>query len=345
MVISGVSSIIMVHVAERVHPFLARAVTPTVVVDVLRSPLFRSVAWRSPTLFSHHPLMGGGIMRNVLTLGVLVLFSLVVACSKQPETPPVGIIGALPQEVEAVKTLIKTPTEEKVHGKIVTRGTIHGTSVVLVESGMGKVNAAATTQMLVTKYGAKEIVFSGVAGGVNPQSEVGDVIIAEQVAQHDYGIVTPAGKKSWRPGTLTFDAVPLSALWYSLSGSGLFQRLRQVATNVDLGVVPAGLREGNEKPSIRFGTVVTGDEFIASEEKRKWLETTFGADATEMEGGAFAQVCESNHVDCVIIRTVSDLANESSHVDFPKFATYAAQNSAAMISALFQAPSETKNRP
>ena len=225
MVISGVSSIIMVHVAERVHPFLARAVTPTVVVDVLRSPLFRSVAWRSPTLFSHHPLMGGGIMRNVLTLGVLVLFSLVVACSKQPETPPVGIIGALPQEVEAVKTLIKTPTEEKVHGKIVTRGTIHGTSVVLVESGMGKVNAAATTQMLVTKYGAKEIIFSGVAGGVNPQSEVGDVIIAEQVAQHDYGIVTPAGKKS--SSTAAFSRASRGCA----SGTGTRRRCPRAALN------------------------------------------------------------------------------------------------------------------
>lgn len=226
--------------------------------------------------------------------------------------------------------------QETVNGKSVYLGTIENIPVALVESGMGKVNAAATTQLLITKYGTKKIIFSGVAGGVNPRNKVGDVVIAERVAQHDYGWVTPAEKMTWRPATLPFQKTAVDTLWYPFEASSLFQGLKVAMSGVHLETVPEGLRAGGEKPSIRIGTLVTGDEFIASEQKRKWLEATFGADAVEMEGGAFAQVCENNHIDCAIIRTISDLANENAHVDFPKFAAYAAQNSAKLIHSLLR---------
>jgi len=247
---------------------------------------------------------------------------------------PIGIIGALPEEIIAIQAIMKNSQETTVNNKKIYSGTIKGHPVVLVQSGVGKVNGAATTQLLITKYGITQAVFTGVAGGINPRNRVGDVVIAKRLSQQDYGIVTPSGKEIWKAGTL-FGAGKIEDTWFYLNQSKLFRKLIKASYLVKLNKVPKELAKTKSyKPKIRVGTIVTGDEFVASEKKRKWLETTFQADAIEMEGAAFAQVCANNQIDCVVIRTISDLANENSHVDFPKFAAYAAANSAKLVDKL-----------
>ncbi len=118
--------------------------------------------------------------------------------------------------------------------------------------------------------------------------------------------------------------------------SPLYKGVMSAARRVQFDAVPAVLAKGaSHSPTIISGIIATGDEFIASDAKRQWLQETFHADATEMEGAAFAQVCAVNHIDCVVIRTVSDLANENAHTDFQALSTYAAKNSAALVKAFF----------
>lgn len=268
------------------------------------------------------------------TLLGIALFLSVAAKAKEPHR--MGIIGALDEEIQAIQRLMTGSEEVVINQYKIYKGTIHGKPVCLVKSGVGKANAAATTQLLLLQCHVREIIFTGVAGGVNPRNRIGDVVIARQLAQHDYGIVTPNGKQNWRAGTL-FGSTKIDDTWFYLDRSALFQKLKQVSRTLQLPLVPGELaKTGAYSPKISVGTVVTGDEFVASEQKRKWLEATFQADAIEMEGAAFAQVCANNGVDCVVIRTISDLANEHSHVDFPKFAAYAASNSARLVKRLLE---------
>ena len=263
-------------------------------------------------------------MKKFITQIVLCFLLLSATVSYGAEPKAIGIIGALDEEVAAITELMEQPQKQVVDYKIFWTGTIHHHPVVLVQSGVGKVNAAATTQLLIHQFGVHEIIFTGVAGGINPKNRIGDVVIATQLLQHDYGIVSPDGKKLWQPGTIFNE----KDLWFQLDQSAFYKKLASSVNHVKL--------EPGHRPTVKPGVIVSGDEFIASEDKRAMLERTFKADAVEMEGGAFAQVCKNNQVDCVVIRTISDLANENSKIDFPKFAAYAARNSARLVNALLK---------
>ncbi len=244
---------------------------------------------------------------------------------------PVGIIGALDSEIELLKEKATIRTSRTIAGRIYHEGELEGRRVVLVKAGVGKVNAAMTAQLLIDEFEVGSVVFTGIAGGINPALHVGDVVISEKLIQHDYGLISEDGFKPWRI-VIADSAGGERSLPYFEPDSQLVSIAESAARQVDFPSPDSTMSIHVAGPVRSYlGCIVTGDQFIASEEKRAWLEESFGAYATEMEGGAVAQVCVSNGVPFVIVRTLSDLANEDANIDIERFFEYASRNSALLV--------------
>jgi adenosylhomocysteine nucleosidase len=244
---------------------------------------------------------------------------------------PIGIMGALDSEIELIKEAMGQHSSTMAAGRTYYRGKIGVHSVVLVKAGVGKVNAAMAAQAMINRFGVKNIIFTGIAGGINPDLHVGDVVISNKVIQHDYGFL---GKDGFHPGKISMPdaAGEERAVAYFEPDSHLVGVARRAADRVNFPTPDTTISPHVAGPiKVYEGCIVTGDQFIASEEKRVWLQETFDAYATEMEGGAVAQVCAANGVPFVIVRTLSDLANEDASIDIEKFFFYASHNSATLV--------------
>lgn len=243
------------------------------------------------------------------------------------------ILGALPMEIELLQSQMSQVEKRELAGRLFYRGILEGHPIVLVQSGVGKVNAALTTQVALDHFPIERVIFTGVAGGIDPKLKIGDIVIATWLTYHDYGNITPKGFEwSLVPGenNRKFRYFPTD------------EHLRELALKVGQKIrwlpLPEELRrgEGDRKPSLITRPVVTGDQFIASEEKRSWIFKTFRAGAVEMEGAAVAQVCQANRVPCLILRSLSDLANEKAHLDSETFARYASQNLSLFVRSILK---------
>lgn len=226
----------------------------------------------------------------------------------------VGIIGAMSEEVELLIAELADAQTVKQPGATLHLGTLDGVPVIVTEGGIGKVNAAMTTAALIAA-GAHKVIFTGVAGGVHPDLQVGDIVISTDCVQHDVDVTALNYELGVVPGE--------SPSWAA------DQTLRRLA------VVAA-----SELDNVRVleGRIASGDQFIASRERVGWLAQTFGAACAEMEGAAVAQVCAKHGVPFVIIRCVSDTADHSAQVDyrqfFPLVARHAKQVVRGMLAAL-----------
>jgi len=230
-----------------------------------------------------------------------------------------GIVGAMDVELDLLKENMLVERVDSIAQRVFYSGKLDGMECICVKAGIGKVNAALTAEILIMKYDVDAVVFTGVAGGINPQLDIGDIVISKRVIHHDYGQVVPDAFVPW-------DTVGYSA------DSLLVDIAERAARSVKFEPLPKKLcKETGRLPRIVTGRVVTGDQFIASEQKRKWIEETFHGDCVEMEGAAVAQVCTINDIPFVIIRCLSDLANEKADVEFETFVLYAAKNSNLIV--------------
>ncbi|MCK4395716.1 5'-methylthioadenosine/adenosylhomocysteine nucleosidase [candidate division WOR-3 bacterium] len=235
-----------------------------------------------------------------------------------------GIMSAMDVELDLLKESMLIEETDTLAQRIFDIGTLEEMECVCVKAGIGKVNAALTAEILIIKYDVDAVIYTGVAGGINPELKIGDVIISRRIFHHDFGQITPDGFISW--DTLGFFA-----------DSFLVDVAVKAANNVKFDPIPQNIsKEKSYLPQIRIGCVVTGDQFIASEEKRRWIEITFHADCVEMEGAAVAQVCTINEIPFVIIRSLSDIANEDADVDFEAFVFYAAKNSSLIVKEIIK---------
>ena len=234
----------------------------------------------------------------------------------------IAIIGAFETEVELLRNQIENKKESVIEGIHFYEGILNGKQIVLTRAGIGKVNAAITTSLLLEHFHPKAILFSGIAGAMNPALSPGDIVVAKQIAYHDYGRLSPNGLEKW--GTLNpynFNRNPI----YFPCDSLLIITAKKAAQKTILKNIDT------HTPQIFFGTIVTGDIFLADSKKNKALREDFNADATEMEGAAVAQVCYQQKVPFLIIRSLSDSANDSATLDFVKYGKMAAENSAALV--------------
>lgn len=249
--------------------------------------------------------------------------------------PVTGLLGAFGAEVALVKESLKRPKTIIVDGVTFTCGRIGNQRVIVAETGIGKVNAAMTTALMLERFRPRQVLFTGIAGGTNPDLQPGDIVIAGRTAHHDYGSITDKNtptRQTRNAITKQFNPV------YFPADSALLHTAENVVKTVQLEGIPLALGGISDRPvRVMTGTIVTGDVFVASIDKVKNLRTDFGADATEMEGAAVAQVCYQIQVPHLIIRSLSDRADADAHIAYDKFYPTAARNSANVVIAIVKA--------
>ncbi|WP_372656522.1 5'-methylthioadenosine/adenosylhomocysteine nucleosidase [Hydrogenophaga sp.] len=244
-----------------------------------------------------------------------------------------ALVSALHDELSAVLALMPDEHVESVAGRSFWVGHLHGQDVVAVLSGIGKVAAATTATLLIERYGVDRIVFTGVAGGLGPGVNVGDVVVARQFLQHDMD-ASPIFPRHEVPGygTATFDA---DAALSDRLAQTCENMLAQLATHLGPEAVHAFALQA---PRLHRGLVLSGDRFVATTAESQALQRELPqALAVEMEGAAFAQVCRDYGVPLAVVRTISDRADDAAHVDFPRFLReVASRYSAAIVNGLFK---------
>lgn len=222
----------------------------------------------------------------------------------------IGIIGAMDVEVANLKEAMKTEREVVRAGMRFCEGTIGGTEVVVVQCGIGKVNAGLCVQILCDLFDVTHLINTGVAGSLDEEINVGDVVVSIDAMYHDMD-VTGLG---YVPGqvpqmdVLTFAADPM---------------LREAAVKA--------CREAAPEIGVFEGRVVSGDQFICDRAKKNEIKKTFGGLCTEMEGAAIAQAAYVNGVPFVIVRAISDKADESVIVAYDVFEAQAARHCTSII--------------
>lgn len=217
-----------------------------------------------------------------------------------------GIIGAMQVEVETLKTRMGNPVETKRAGMEFCEGELEGLNVVVVQCGVGKVNAAMCAQILCDCFGVTHIVNTGVAGSLKTELDIGDLVISQDAMHHDFDVNYPGYPTGQVPGldVLSFPADEM-----------LVRCAYTAAETVNPG-------------HTRLGRVASGDQFISSKAQKEKIIADTQAFCTEMEGAAIAHTAYRNGIPYVILRAISDKADDSAQMDYPTFEAIAAHRCA-----------------
>lgn len=218
-----------------------------------------------------------------------------------------AVMGAMEEEIEP---LLEHFTDVKVTEFAKNKYyevTYNGLEIVIAYSKIGKVFASLTASTLIEKFGCDTLLFSGVAGGINPELKIGDLIIANKLCQHDLDITAFGHPHGFVPGGAVF-----------------------VETSKELNSIAKEVASENGLKVIE-GVIATGDQFVHSTERKEFIESTFKADALEMEGASVAVVCDALNVPCFILRAISDTADMDAGFDFDEFLKSSAKNSAEYL--------------
>lgn len=242
----------------------------------------------------------------------------------------IGIMTAMHEELNRIVAMLDHATEESVGRKLVYTGKLNNQKVVVVFSGWGKVAAATTSTMLIERYAISQLIFTGVAGAIQPHLNIGDIIIGKSFVQHDMDCAGVLGIQRFE--------IPLLSLIEITSTQDLQIKAEQAATQYitnDLGndVNKADLAQLKiSKPDVYTGLIASGDQFINSTEKQRELKQALpDLLAVEMEGAAVAQVAHEYQLPFIVIRIISDKANHDSMLDFPRFIEQVASHYTAGI--------------
>jgi adenosylhomocysteine nucleosidase len=228
-----------------------------------------------------------------------------------------GDVECIVKSATAFPMIVSQRCSQELIAAVFVVGTIDGYDVVLASSGMGKVNAALVTTLLADRFGCRAVVFSGVAGGLDPRLAIGDIVVADFVIQHDAGVLEDERVRIYQPGYVPV-INPTDRLGYP-AGPGLLGRVKQQLAEIS---VPG---------QIVYGTVLSGDQYLNCEATRERLRNELGGQAVEMEGGSVAQVCEAFGIPWLVIRALSDLAGGTALFDFIAFVDQAAASSATIL--------------
>ncbi|MCR1848994.1 5'-methylthioadenosine/adenosylhomocysteine nucleosidase [Paraclostridium sordellii] len=250
---------------------------------------------------------------GICTVLLLISVSMLVGCTPKSEVKDdkvLGVIGAMEEEVEILKKKMDIKETKKVAGMEFYEGTMDGKNIVLVRSGVGKVNMAACTQILIDEFKVSALVNSGVAGTMDTKLNQGDIVISTDAVQHDFDTTVfgdPLGEIS-RLGITFFKA-----------DKDMIDTAKKAAKNV------SGLH-------ITQGRVASGDQFVAGGEVANRIKENFGdVAAVEMEGASMAQVAYLNKVPFVILRSISDKANGEADLSYEEFLPIAAKNASTLL--------------
>lgn len=225
----------------------------------------------------------------------------------------IGIIGAMQEEVEILQNEMIVSKKEKIAGMTFYSGKLKEKDIVVVMSGIGKVNAAACAQILATRYDVNCIINTGVAGAIHPDLNPGDIVISKDLAQHDMDVTGAGCELSEIPrlGKIYFDADKMLV--------NLFEDIA---------------REKIISSKVMVGRIVTGDLFVSQQDKKDFLWEYYKAYCAEMEGAAIAQVAYLNEIPFVVVRAISDKADGSAEITYEEFVKEAAKISASLVDIL-----------
>lgn len=215
-----------------------------------------------------------------------------------------AIMGAMEEEIEPLLSYFENVNTVEFANNKYYEVNYDGLEIVIAYSKIGKVFASLTAATMIEKFGCDTLLFSGVAGGINPELKIGDLIIADKLCQHDLDITAFGHPNGYVPGGKVFIQTT--------------EELRTIAKKVAV--------ENNLK--VIEGTIATGDQFVHSSERKDFIQKTFDADALEMEGASVAVVCDALNIPFFILRAISDSADMDAGFDFDEFLKSSAKNSA-----------------
>lgn len=225
----------------------------------------------------------------------------------------VGIIGAMEEEVKSLIDSMEVEEKKEIASMVFYKGILHKKDVVVVQSGIGKVNMAVCTQILVDVFHVDQLINTGIAGGLFTDINIGDIVISRDTLQHD---------------------VDATGFGYEV---GVIPRMDTSIFHADEQLIQVAKKVCEEvNPEIQcfVGRVVSGDQFISSYDKKKDLIQTFKGYCAEMEGAAMAQVAHLNKIPFVILRAISDKADNSATQDYQEFEKQAIKHIVRLVSGI-----------
>ena len=245
-------------------------------------------------------------------LSVMLLVPVINGCSNAAETTSerIGIIGAMEEEVTTLKEALTDPKTTTIAGMEFCEGKLDDEDVVVVQCGMGKVNAGICANTLINQFDCSKIINTGVAGSLDKEIDIGDFVVSVDACQHDFTVESIGFKKGEIPYT-------------GLSAFPADETMRKEAVEA--------VHEAAPDVRVFEGRVCTGDQFISSKEQKELIKSDFGGMCCEMEGGAIAQACYLNGTPFVIIRAISDKADDSEEMSYEVFKKKAAERCASVV--------------
>ncbi len=250
--------------------------------------------------------------RIIIMLMVMVFAVLLGGCVNNDSTKSdrIGIIGAMDEEVNPLKDALEGVKTNKIAGMEFYEGKLSGKDVVVVKCGMGKVNAGICAHTLINDYGCKGVINTGVAGSLDNQLNIGDIVVSTDAVQHDFNVEAIGFAKGEIPYTGLY-AFPAD------------EQVRKLAVEASKVAVPDA--------QVYEGRVCSGDQFISTNEQKDKIRADFGGMCAEMEGAAIAQACYLNNTPFVVIRAISDKSDASQAVEFETFKKEAANDCTKII--------------
>lgn len=218
------------------------------------------------------------------------------------------IMAAMNEEIAEIKNIMENTTQKSIYGIIIYEGNINGLKSILVKTGVGKVNAARTTQAIIDRYEIEYVINTGVAGGLKENLNIGDIIIGTGVVQHDFDITAFGHEKGYITDT-----------------GRIFESNNQLVEKAKKCI------EKIEATNVQTGTIASGDIFCTGVQMKEKIRNKFDACCVEMEAAAVAQVCTLAEIPFLVIRSISDIPNGDNAVVFDEFVKFAAKKCAEFI--------------
>lgn len=222
----------------------------------------------------------------------------------------VAIIAAMDEEVNEIKLIMDNIKFRNIYELDVLEGTIQNKECILIKCGVGKVNAARTTQILIDNYDIEYVINVGSAGAASDDLNIGDIVIGKILVQHDFDATAFGHKKGYISNV--GDSVK--------SDLKLIEKFEKMINNIS-----------NNEYNIKIGTIASGDIFCNDVKMKEKINTKFNADAIEMEGAAIAQVCYLDKIPFIVIRSISDTPNGSNEITFEEYLKLASKRCADLL--------------
>ena len=221
-----------------------------------------------------------------------------------------GIIAAMEEEMRAIKLKMTEISEKKIYELNFIKGKINESNVVLVQGGVGKVNSARVTQILIDNFKVGALINVGSAGAANDKLDIGDIVIGDRLVQHDFDITAFGHEKGYISNVGKFVECDKE----------LIKKMNKTIERIS---------QNNFK--IKIGTIASGDIFCAEEKMKNKIREKFNAEAIEMEGAAIGQVCKLDNIPFIVIRSISDSPNGNNHITFEEFLELASKRCANIL--------------